>query len=554
MGLRSAIGTAAVSLAMFVGAASSGAAAEQRLALSSSAADLGAWNAKVEQMLGAGTLTVASTQADTMVSGRKHERLAQLYKRVPIWGGDLVRQMGPQGAISLFGTLHEGIYIDVTPELSARDAEAAVTKLGGSLVGENQGSAAPSLVVLPRPGGTYILAYKMRAMHAAGLTIGVRMYFVDAKSGAVVHSYSDLKTQSVPGAAVGTGTGVLNDRKKVSARTQGSGFVASDALRPAQVLTYDYKGDIDRVISVLVSDTFASFLTSDLATDSDNDWTDGPVVDGHVYSGFTYDYYFKRFGRRGLDNANIAVRSVIHPVRRDDLLNQPPDIQSDFFLNAFYWGSGIMVYGEGLPDGFVIVPSRQKVNYFSGALDIVAHELSHGVTDYTSALIYENESGALNESFSDMIGTAVEFMFQPEKADYLVAEDIFTQGDGAPIFGIRSLQNPTAFGDPDHYSIRFTGPEDNGGVHINSGIPNHVFYLAIEGGVHRLSGAAVQGVGAANREQIEKVIYRAFTFLPAGADFSTARAATIQAARDLYASNAAVERAITQAWTAVGVN
>ena len=84
---------------------------------------------------------------------------------------------------------------------------------------------------------------------------------------------------------------------------------------------------------------------------------------------------------------------------------------------------------------------------------------------------------------------------------------------------------------------------------------NHAFYLAIEGGSNRVSGVTVQGVGAANREQIEKAFYRAFVFLlPASANFSTARAATIQAARDLYGANSAAATAITQAWTAVGVN
>jgi thermolysin len=116
------------------------------------------------------------------------------------------------------------------------------------------------------------------------------------------------------------------------------------------------------------------------------------------------------------------------------------------------------------------------------------------------------------------------------------------------------MENPAQFRDPDHYSWRDTGLNDNGGVHTNSGIPNHAFYLAIEGGTNRTSGLSVQGVGAANREQVEKVFYRAFVFLlPSSATFSTARAATIQAARDLYGVGSAAERAVTQAWTAVGV-
>jgi thermolysin len=190
----------------------------------------------------------------------------------------------------------------------------------------------------------------------------------------------------------------------------------------------------------------------------------------------------------------------------------------------------------------------QHYNYMSGALDIVAHELTHGVTDYTSQLIYQNEPGALNEAFSDIMATSVEFYTQPGKADYLLGEDVVTPGGG------RSLQNPMAFGDPDHYSIRYTGTLDNGGVHTNSGIANHAFYLAIEGGRHRL-GATVQGVGAANRLQIERVFYRAFTtFLTPSASFSQARAATVQAARELYGAGSAAETAVIQAWNAVGVN
>ncbi len=153
-----------------------------------------------------------------------------------------------------------------------------------------------------------------------------------------------------------------------------------------------------------------------------------------------------------------------------------------------------------------------------------------------------------------MMGTAVEFFYQPAgtgllKADYLMGEDVVTPG------GLRSLSNPASFGDPDHFSRRYLGTSDNGGVHTNSTIASHAYYLAIEGGTNRTSGLAVQGVGATNRAQIEKVIYRGFTqLMPANATFSVARAVTIQAANDLYGATSAAAQAITQAWTAVGVN
>jgi Zn-dependent metalloprotease len=176
-------------------------------------------------------------------------------------------------------------------------------------------------------------------------------------------------------------------------------------------------------------------------------------------------------------------------------------------------------------------------------------------------LIYRNESGALNEAFSDMMGKSVEFFYHPAgaeigQADYTIGKDVIRSVSAGVPHGLRSMADPQRHNDPDHYSRyrRLPATADGGGVHTNSGIPNHAFYLSIEGGTNRTSGITVQGVGAANREQMEKVFYRAFTLLmPASATFSTARAATLQAARDLYGAGSNAERALTEAWTAVGV-
>ncbi len=164
----------------------------------------------------------------------------------------------------------------------------------------------------------------------------------------------------------------------------------------------------------------------------------------------------------------------------------------------------------------------QTIDYFSGALDIVGHELTHGVTDYTSSLIYQNESGALNESFSDIMGIVGRVLLsaarqrQPARRlsdgrGRLSARRHSFGGESAVVWAI-----------PITTRAATPAPGDNGGVHINSGIPNHAFYLAIEGGTNRTSGLSVQGVGAANREQIERVFYRAFTqMLPANATFAS---------------------------------
>jgi bacillolysin len=502
----------------------------------SDAADAASWSAQLNKLMDAGAIRLIGTREDTLLPGRRHQRYAQLHRGVPVWGGELVVQTGSSGVVSVFGTLYEGIDVDATPALSSERALGVVRGQGAEPFGR---FGHPELVVAPLAEGRDALAYKVRARRTG---YDVRLYFVDASNGRILMDLNDVQTQAV----VGTGTGVLGDRQKVSTRPSGGQFVAEDQLRPPRVATFDFHGDLNHLFAV------EDFFDADLARDDDNTWTDGANVDAHVYAGYTYDYYFKRFGRRGLDNANIAIRSVTHPVNRADIANYPDEIVGLFYLNAFYNGDGIMVYGEGLPEHRTF--RGQHWNFTSGALDIVGHELTHGVTDYSSRLIYQNESGALNEAFSDMMGTSIEFFFQqagngPLRADYLLGEDVITPG------GIRSMQNPASFGDPDHYAIRFRGSADNGGVHINSGIPNHVFYLAIEGGVNRYSGLPVTGVGGGNREQIEKVFYRAFTeMLPASANFKAARAATIQAARDLYGTGGTVEAAVTQAWNAVGVN
>jgi len=501
------------------------------------------WDALTASMLRSGELRVRNTREDTLLPGRVIERADQYYRGVRVFGADVARQLDAQGVVqSIFGNIYEGIAISPDPTLDEDAARARVADLAGQAQPDGN---RPELVVLPRDDASgFSLAWRMRAVTPQ---IDVVQYFIDASSGDVLLQYSDRQAQS----AVGRATGVLGDSKKIATSGSGSAFQARDLLRPPLVQTDDMKGDPIRTANFLSG--FLSLGNGDIAADSDNVWTDGAVVDAQVYAGYTYDYYFKRFGRRGLNDNNIRILSLANPVPRTAAaVNQYFNAFPDFFVNAFYFGGGIMVYGVGLPAPFTL--GGQTWNFLSGGIDVDGHELTHGVTEFTSNLIYRNESGALNESFSDIMGTSIEFFFQPAgsgdlKADYLVGEDVVKPG------GIRSMENPGLHGDPDHYSKRFLGTADNGGVHINSGISNQAFYLAIEGGTNRTSGLAVQGVGGANREQIEKVFYRAFTqLLPSNATFSAARAATIQAARDLYGSNSNAERAVTQAWTAVGVN
>ncbi len=505
-----------------------------------SAGDVRAWDTAVDRMRGSGELRSRAAVDDPAMPGRRNERLDQYYRGVRVYGGDASRQTAQGSTVSIFGTVYSGLSLDVAPALSAADAKAIVERIGGTPLGADR---TPELLVLADDTDGYRLVYRAKIFtRGDGLEL-----FLDAGDGRVVRQLSAAERQA---STLGRGRGVLGDNKKISVMTLSGGFVASDLLRPPALRTYDLRTNLDRVIAFL--NGVVGFGAPDLASSATTEWSDPVAVDAQADAGFVYDYYFKRFGRHGLDNNNIRILNVIHPVLRADVFRATGDVFGTFFVNAFYAGDGVMVYGEGLPTTVTLF--GRHWNYLAGALDVSAHELTHGVTEFTSGLIYRGESGALNEAFSDMMGTAVEFYYQPAgtgplKADYLIGEDVVTPG------GLRSLSNPGTFGDPDHYSLRYLGLDDNGGVHTNANIATHAYYLAIEGGTNRTSGLSVAGVGAANREQIENVFYRAFTqLMPAGATFAVARAATVQAARDLYGTDSAAERAVVQAWTAVGVN
>lgn len=502
--------------------------------------ELRAWDALVDRLARDGELRLRRTWEDTLVAGRRHERFDQYYRGVRVFGGDVARQLDGSMTVSVFGTLYEGIAIDPTPRLSADEARAAIEAAAGTEPPEHM---APELVVVPRTEGGYALAYVGRAF----ADLEMRVYFVDAMTGTIIRSYSDFQPQ-----VVGKGRGVYNDDKKVSARQSATQYVADDKLRPPAIATYDMRGDFARLQNFLAGRVTA--VEADFASDADNNWTDGPNVDAHAYAGMFYDYLFKRFGRRGIDDNNLRIVTFVHPVRLADIWSQPASIVGLYYLNAFYCrtcgsdGRGVVVFGEGAPAGFL---PGLTVHSFAGAIDVVAHELTHAVTAYTSRIGGAGEGGSLNEGFSDILGTAVEFFFQPAgngplRAEYWTGEDL-TVPPGA---FVRSLINPAESGHPDHYSRRNPAR----GIHFNSTILGHAFYLAIEGGANRTSGLAVRGVGAANRDQIEKVFFRAFAFLmPSAGTFALARVATIQAARDLYGAGSTAERAVTEAWDAVGV-
>ncbi|MEM9292636.1 MAG: M4 family metallopeptidase [Acidobacteriota bacterium] len=248
------------------------------------------------------------------------------------------------------------------------------------------------------------------------------------------------------------------------------------------------------------------------------------------YTSQSYDYYNARFGRDSYNGSGATINSTGH--------------HRSNYVNAF-WNGSQLVYGDG--DGVNSGP-------LGNAFDVVAHELSHAVTQFTSGLIYQNESGALNEGMSDIFAAGAEVYKDGSinSGTWLVGEDTWTPGTAGD--ALRYMDNPTQDGSSyDYYPTRYTGSADNGGVHWNSGIANLAFHLLVEGGTHPrgVTTTNVSGIGMSKSEQI---FYRAQTvYLTSGSSFSAARNATANAASDLYGSSSSEVDSVNDAWCAVGV-
>ena len=227
----------------------------------------------------------------------------------------------------------------------------------------------------------------------------------------------------------------------------------------------------------------------------------------HNNTGLTHDYYYNTFGRDSFNNAGATLISTVH--------------YGSSYNNA-YWNGQQMVYGDG--DGNVFSP-------IGSSLDVVAHELTHALTQYTADLVYSYQSGALDESYSDVFGTMV------DRDDWSMGEDIYTPNTAGD--ALRSLSNPALYGQPDHMNNYVNTSSDNGGVHTNSGIPNRAAYNV----------ATVIG-----KDKMERIWYRTLTvYLNSGSQFSDARDASVQAATDLYGSGSPEVTAVQNGFAAVGI-
>lgn len=261
---------------------------------------------------------------------------------------------------------------------------------------------------------------------------------------------------------------------------------------------------------------------------------DAAVDEAYEGAGATYNLYADIYQRNSIDDAGMVLQSTVHYRTGYD--------------NAF-WNGSQMVYGDGDED----LPEDQRLfNRFTIALDIISHELTHGVTQYTGGLVYANQPGALNESFSDVFGVLVKQRVlgqTADQADWIIGAGLFTANVNG--IGIRSMKEPgTAYDDPvlgrdpqpGHMDNYVNTTSDNGGVHINSGIPNRAFYLtALE-----MGGNAWEKAG-----QIWYVTLR--DRIQANTNFQRAADLTYTVAGELYGNGSLEQQAVAHGWAGVGI-
>jgi len=458
-------------------------------------------------------------------NGTEHVRFDRTYKSLRVLGGDLVVHGTETGLfLGVSQTLKGDLAVPTNASLSS---QGAVRRAAAAFAGQPANSKAE--LVVYAGGEDPVLAYEVTINGERGDQTPSELHvIVDASTATVLDSWDAVETA----AAAGTGNGFYVGAVPLTTDSTNDGFELKDPTRGG-TRTLDMNSKIFGIPSVM--------------TDVDNVWGDFTVadrqtvaVDAQYGTAVTWDYYLNVHGRSGIANDGVGASNRVHYGRR--------------YSNAFWQDSCFcMTYGDG--DGI-------NFNPFA-ALDVAGHEMSHGVTSRTANLTYSGESGGLNEATSDIFGTMVEFYANNpnDTPDYLIGEQIFV----TPGNSIRTMYQPSVDGRSADCWYLGVGLMD---VHYSSGIANHFYYLLAQGTnpvngpvslTCKLSDRRVAtgtgtlvGIGA---DKAEKIWYRALTvYMTSSTKYTGARAATLQAAADLFGVGSAEWAAVAAAWSAVRMN
>lgn len=469
----------------------------------------------------------ANVQKDQM--GEMHYRFIQTYDNIPIDGTALVVH-AKNGKVYAFNgkiiqslsmsnskTLEESAalnyalsYVNATIyKWQIPSAESVLKNSTGNQNATYYPEGIPCYI--PDKSGSYKIAYRFDIYADKPLK---RSYiFVDAANGDILRDMNRINTTDVPGTAVTKYSGT-------QPITTDSTGVSSYRLRETG------RGNGIETYNLLTGTNYGSAVDF---TDTDNNWNnvntaqDEIATDAHWGAEMTYDYYYNTFSRNSIDDAGFALLSYVH---------------YDVAYNNAFWDGQCMTYGDG--DGSTYTPFT--------ALDICGHEITHGLDEKTANLNYQDESGALNEGFSDIFGTAIEFYAKPSTANWNMGEDIGSI--------IRSLSTPKVYQCPNTYlgTYWYTGTADNGGVHTNCGVVGYWYYLLSQGGSGTNDNAVSYNVTGLGMDDASAIAFRTLTvYLTNTSNYNDTRFYSIMAAIDLFGPCTQEVKTVADAWYACGV-
>lgn len=461
--------------------------------------------------------------------GSRHEVFQQMHQGVPVWGQSLHAHFNRNGQMYAVNARYAPTHIMPKGQGFSLTRDAALARATADLTRhtplQNFSPEVQSLLAYTGPkieANVWVHPTGTQAHWAWRIEIRPNFrdhwrYFIDGRTGAILEKYNATQAD---GPKTATATDLMGQTRTLNTYEVGNAHYLIDGTRKSFKTGSTLPNDPKGALWTLDAGNTDLTKVSQVASPT-NSWTNATAVSAHFNMGRVYEYFLNTFGRAGIDGAGSTLISVVHVTEKGKKMD-----------NA-YWNGKAMAYGDG----------DRAFKPTARALDIAAHEMTHGVIDATVNLEYKFQSGALNESLADIFGAMV------DRDDWQVGEDavntaVFTSG------AMRDMENPHNGGtgpshpgwQPKHMSefLKLPLEDDNGGVHSNSGIPNHACFLIAK---------------AIGREKTEKIYYRVLEakYLNPGSQFIDMRLGAIRAATDLFSAESPEVAAVKDGFAGVGI-
>jgi len=464
-------------------------------------------------------------KSEVSLQGRVHEKFQHTYKGLDVIGSQYVLHSLDGRVLNGNGHVHPHIDLEVVPKLSSESAlEIAMEDMGSEVYNwqvplhHHAHRPQPSLVVvdsgLPKFSGDYHLAYRFGLESL--VPVQAYDYYIDAHTGELITKINLYPESSVPGTGETRYYGT--QEITVDSISQDS-FILRDPSRGNQGINI-YNGDRS-----FITNEEKLFHSETSHFDLINENQDEVATDALYLTSRFYDLLKEEFDWKGLDNADKSMNCRIHIAAGTD------------YVNA-YWAGSVANFGDGNCNNGPLVTA-----------EVVAHEFMHGVIDYTSDLIYREESGAINESMADVMGQYVEYMVDRENFSWSLGNSFSLRDNLEPF---RVLDDPTSVGDPEYYD----GPNwrDGANVHVNSAIGNLFFVLLSDGKFGDNLYSQPYNVDAIGVEEAAKFIFHINRYyLTDASDYHDYYEASLLAAEEFFLEDLDLIDNVREAWKGVAI-